>query len=79
MSEVIVEETGLEEDIDPRQKQFTRLERMLLFAVVSECDRCICSEGTDCLQSMHKVDCPFFRFRQEYKVYDIEMWQELVK
>ncbi len=79
ISETVVEVT--ESDHEPVEfdpAQFTRLERMLLFALVSECERCIESEGADCLPSMNSVDCPFFCFREEYKVYDIEMWKELV-
>jgi hypothetical protein len=75
----IVETTDLDhETVNIEPAQFTRLERMLLFALVSECERCIESEGKDCLPTMNSVDCPFFDFREEYKVYDIELWKELV-
>jgi hypothetical protein len=77
MSEVIVDESGIDEA--PKTKEFTRLERMLLFAVVSECERCISSEGVDCLQAgQRRVDCPFYSVREEYKVHDIEVWRERV-
>lgn len=78
LTEVIVEETGIAEE-SPKLEEFTRLEKMLLFAVVTECERCIASEGIDCLRRMHRIDCPFFSVRQEYKVDDIEVWREKVR
>lgn len=78
MSEVIVDGAGIDEV--SKTREFTRLERMLLFAVVSECERCIRSEGADCLQlGQRRVDCPFFSVRVEYKVDDVEVWRERVK
>ena len=60
-------------------KEFTRLEKMLLFAVVSECSRCISAEGHDCFDSHKPIDCPFVAAREEYKVIDILEWRELVR
>ena len=59
--------------------QFTRIERMLFFAVVSECERCIRSEGMDCFESSRRVDCPFSNIREEYGISDVEIWKEMVK
>jgi hypothetical protein len=83
MSEVIVEDpivgevTGVEDE-KTEGRQFTRLERMLLFAVVTECERCIRAEGVDCLQHGQKrIDCPFYYVRELY-VHDVEVWRERV-
>jgi len=78
MSEVIVDESGIEEGT-PDFKGFTRLERMLLFAVVTECERCIRSEGVDCMHHRTRIDCPFFSVREEYRVHDVELWRERVR
>ena len=78
MSEVIVDEP-IVEDGRPEFKGFTRLERMLLFAVVTECERCIRSEGIDCMHHRTRIDCPFFSVREEYKVHDVEVWRERVR
>ncbi len=74
-----VTEIIVEEPFGAEPKKFTRLERMLLFAVVTECERCTQTEGADCFGSGQKVDCPFYDFRQEYSVDDIESWKEKVK
>ena len=74
-----VTEIVVEEPFEGEPKKFTRLERMLLFAVVTECERCIQTEGADCFGSERSVDCPFYDFRQEYNVDDIESWKEMVK
>ena len=58
---------------------FTRLERMLFFAVVSECERCIRSEGVDCFESSRSIDCPFSNIRDEYGINDVEIWKEMIK
>lgn len=77
MTEVIVGESGI---CDTEEvAQLSRLERMLLFAVVSECERCISSEGEDCLESLRKINCPLFNIRQIYKINDIEIWKEMMK
>ena len=59
--------------------EFTRLEKMLLFAVVSECSRCANTEGHDCFDYHKPVDCPFVTVREEYKVIDIVEWRERVQ
>lgn len=59
--------------------EFTRLEKMLLFAVVSECSRCIGAEGHDCFDTTKQVDCPFVTAREEYQVIDIVEWREKVQ
>jgi len=59
-------------------RDFSRLERMLLFAVVTECERCISSEGRDCLDTAKSVSCPFVSIREEYGIHDIPEWKELV-
>ena len=76
MSKAILENAGIEA---PERQQFTRLERMLLFAVVTECMRCIETEGIDCMRRMERIDCPFFSVREEYKVDDVEVWREKVR
>ena len=58
---------------------FTRLERMLLFAVISECERCIVSEGYDCFDAGKNVGCPFVTIREEYDMIDVLEWKERVK
>jgi hypothetical protein len=60
-------------------REFSRLERMLLFAVISECERCICSEGCDCFEAGKSVSCPFVPIREEYSVMDIVGWKEVVR
>ena len=59
-------------------KEFTRLEKILLFAVISECERCINSEGHDCFDAGKTVSCPFVSIRDEYSVVDIPEWKELI-
>lgn len=63
----------------PDARDFSRMERMLLFAVISECERCICSEGLDCFDSDKSVSCPFVPIREEYSVRDIVEWKEVVR
>lgn len=60
-------------------REFTRLERLLLFAVISECDRCVRSEGYDCFDAGKNVGCPFVSIRDEYGIADIAEWKELVR
>ncbi len=60
-------------------REFSRLERMLLFAVVSECERCMHSEGEDCLASGRKMGCPFVSVREEFQIYDVLDWKEVVR
>ena len=60
-------------------KEFTGMEKMLLFAVINECERCICSEGGDCLSSARPVSCPFVAVRKEYSIDDVSVWKELVR
>ena len=60
-------------------KEFTRLEKMLLFAVISECERCIHSEGYDCFDTNKTVTCPFVSIREEYTVNDILEWKERIR
>lgn len=67
------------EHTDIGAKEFSRLERMLLFAVISECERCICSEGCDCFDASKSVSCPFVPIREEYSVRDISEWKEVVR
>ena len=64
---------------DLELREFSRLERMLLFAVINECDRCIKSEGHDCLCSPKFVSCPFVSIREEYGIRDIHIWKEMVQ
>ena len=59
--------------------EFTRLEKMLLFAVVSECSRCIKAEGHDCFVFHKSMGCPFVTVREEYEVLDIIEWKERVR
>ena len=78
MTQLIVNETiGYHQTLG--LKEFSRLERMLLFAVVTECDRCIKSEGHDCFDFNKTVGCPFVNVREEYQVLDIIEWKEMVK
>jgi len=58
---------------------FTRLERMLLFAVISECERCVSSEGYDCFDAGKRVGCPFVSIREEYAIADIAEWKERIQ
>ena len=58
--------------------EFTRLERMLLFAVIAECERCIGSEGVDCFDTGKPVSCPFVGVRHEYGIRDICEWKGVV-
>ena len=74
--EVSVE--GLVEVTTDGPRQFSRLEKMLFFALISECERCIRSEGYDCFDTAKKVRCPFFEIRQEYGVRDIFEWKEMM-
>ena len=74
----IMDET-VEEHANMGLREFTRLERMLLFAVVSECERCVKSEGYDCFDFGKHVDCPFVSVREEYEVRDIVEWRERVR
>ncbi len=60
-------------------REFTRLERMLLFAVISECERCIRSEGFDCFDAGKIVGCPFVSIREEYNVIDVVEWKEMLR
>ena len=60
-------------------REFSRLERMLLFAVISECERCIGSEGFDCFDSGRHVSCPFVAIREEYHVTDLLEWKEMLR
>jgi hypothetical protein len=60
-------------------REFSRLEKMLLFAVVSECERCVRSEGEDCLASGRKMGCPFVSVREEFQIYDVMDWKELIR
>jgi len=60
-------------------REFTRLEKMLLFAVVSECSRCISAEGHDCFDFHKPIGCPFVAVREEYQVIDIIEWREKVR
>ncbi len=78
MTQLIVDET-CEEHHTIGLTEFTRLEKMLLFAVVSECDRCVQTEGHDCFDFNKSVGCPFVTVREEYKVHDIIEWKEKVR
>ena len=78
MTQIIVDET-CEEHQTLGLNEFTRLEKMLLFAVVSECDRCIKSEGYDCFDSQKPASCPFVAIREEYQVLDMVEWREIVQ
>ena len=78
MVEVIMDET-CEEHRNIGLKEFTRLEKMLLFAVVSECSRCVKSEGFDCFDYQKPMSCPFVNVREEYQVIDIIEWKERVQ
>jgi hypothetical protein len=78
MTELIVDETAGEHQA-LGLNEFTRLEKMLLFAVVSECSRCIKGEGHDCFDFHKSMGCPFVTVREEYKVIDIIEWRERVR
>ncbi len=78
MTQTIVDETS-EEHQELGLNEFTRLEKMLLFAVVSECSRCIKAEGHDCFDFHKSVGCPFVTVREEYQVIDIVEWREKVR
>ena len=78
MTELIVDDAvGEHQTLGLRE--FTRLEKMLLFAVVSECTRCISAEGHDCFDNHKTIDCPFVAAREEYQVIDIVEWRERVQ
>ena len=78
MTKTIVDETSQEHQ-ELGLNEFTRLEKMLLFAVVSECSRCIKAEGHDCFDFHKSVGCPFVTVREEYQVIDIIEWREKVR
>jgi len=79
-SKIITEKiVGVHETLGVDPLQFTRLEKMLFFAVVSECERCIQSEGADCFESSRLVDCPFNNIREEYGISDVEIWKEVIR
>ena len=78
LTEIIVDETS-EEHQNLGLNEFTRLEKMLLFAVVSECSRCIKAEGHDCFDFHKSIGCPFVTVREEYEVLDIIEWKERVR
>jgi len=67
------------EHMDIGIREFSRLEKMLLFAVVSECERCISCEGYDCFDTGRRISCPFIKIRDEYGVIDILEWKEMVQ
>jgi hypothetical protein len=77
LTHVITDETT-HEHMNIGIKEFTRLEKMLLFAVISECDRCIVSEGYDCFDAGKTISCPFVSIREEYNVVDLPEWKELI-
>jgi len=77
MTELMVDET-CEEHQAMGLKEFTRLEKMLLFAVVSECSRCIRSEGHDCFDFHRPSSCPFVQVREEYGIIDLIEWKERI-
>ena len=77
LSHVITDETTCEH-MELGIKEFSRLEKMLLFAVISECERCIYSEGYDCFDAGKTISCPFVTIREEYSVVDIQEWKELI-
>ena len=66
------------EHMDLGLVEFTRLEKMLLFAVITECERCIASEGRDCFDMGKDVSCPFVAIRHEYGIQDIYEWKERI-
>ena len=78
MTELIVDE-AVGEHQELGLSVFTRLEKMLLFAVVSECSRCIKAEGHDCFDFHKSMGCPFVTVREEYQVIDIVEWRETVQ
>ena len=61
------------------QTHLTRFERMFLSAILNECERCICSEGKDCYGSQKRINCPFFRVREECGITDLTVWKELME
>ncbi len=78
MTQITVDETSQEHQ-ELGLNEFTRLEKMLLFAVVSECSRCIKAEGHDCFDFHKSMGCPFVTVREEYQVIDIVEWREKVR
>lgn len=78
LTQVITDQTT-SEHMEFGLKEFTRLEKMLLFAVISECERCIYSEGYDCFDAGKTISCPFVSIREEYSVADILEWKELIR
>ena len=78
MTELIVDD-AVREHQALGLNEFTRLEKMLLFAVVSECSRCIKAEGHDCFDFHKSIGCPFVTVREEYRVNDIIEWKERVQ
>lgn len=78
LTHIITDETTCEH-MQLGLTDFTRLEKMLLFAVISECERCIHSEGYDCFDAGKTISCPFVSIREEYNVADILEWKELVR
>ena len=77
ISHVITDEVS-KEHMEIGIREFSRLEKMLLFAVISECDRCISSEGHDCFDTGKQISCPFTKIREEYNVADILEWKEII-
>ncbi|MBA3044869.1 MAG: hypothetical protein KKH41_05160 [Candidatus Thermoplasmatota archaeon] len=73
----IVDETAMEH-IKFGFAEFSRLEKMLLFAVITECERCICSEGKDCIVAGKSVACPFVPIREEYQITDVQEWKGMI-
>jgi hypothetical protein len=78
MTEAIVHEEVLE-SVEEDFPRFSKIEKMVLFALVMECDRCIKNEGLDCFETGRHFSCPFFNIRKIYKIKDIEIWKEMIK
>lgn len=54
--------------------EYTERERMMLEAIVSECGRCISSEGVDCMSIPGETVCPFVNVRQACGLHDLGVW-----
>ena len=53
---------------------YTNMERMMLEAILSECQNCISSEGRDCMLDTGSVSCPFVEVRRTCGIHSMEDW-----
>lgn len=55
--------------------EYTNMERMMLDAILSECQSCITSEGRDCMVNSEITQCPFVEVRKTCGIVDIKCWK----